>query len=56
MQFLVLVGIFIICPEACDRTHMRQHMPKSIYMYENSYVQISITDIASCAQKLSSQS
>ena len=33
----------------------RQHTPKSIYAYENSYIQISITKIASYAQKLSSQ-
>ena len=41
--------------EACDRTRTRQHTPKSIYSYENSYIQISLTNIASHEQKLSSQ-
>ena len=41
--------------EACDRTRMRQHMPKSIYANKNLYVQISITDIALHVPKLSSQ-
>ena len=41
--------------EECNRTRTRQHTPKSIYAYENSYIQISITKIASYARKLSSQ-
>ena len=41
--------------EACDRMRMRQLTPKSVYTYENLYSQISITNIAFYAQKLSLQ-
>ena len=41
-------------PEVCDRMCMHQHTPKSIYSIKNRYVQISITNIASYVQKLSS--
>ena len=41
--------------EACHGTDTHQHTPKSIYMYENSYIQISITNIALYAWKLSSK-
>ena len=41
--------------EPWDHTHTHQHTPKSIYEYENSYVQISITNNASYARKLSLQ-
>ena len=41
--------------EECDHMHTCQHMPKLICAYKNLYVQVSITNIASCAQKLSSQ-
>ena len=41
--------------EVCDCTCACQHTPKSVYVYENLYVQISVTNIASYGQKLSSQ-
>ena len=37
-----------------SHVHTPAH-PKSIYVYKNMYVQISISNIASYAQKLSSQ-
>ena len=41
--------------EVYDRTRMGHYTPKSIYLYKTSYVQITITNIASYAPKLSSQ-
>ena len=41
--------------EACDYMHTHHHTPKSIYMYENLYVQIIISNIALYTWKLSSQ-
>ena len=40
---------------ACNCTCTCQHMPESIYGYENLYVEICITNIASYVRKLSSQ-
>lgn len=44
-----------LCPERCAIAPTHQNVPKSIYTSENFYVQISITNIVSYVQKLSSQ-
>ena len=55
MGLAILWCLVVFAGEARDRERTRQHMPNSIYVYENSYVQISITNIALYARKLSSQ-
>ena len=53
IDFQVAYEIQALPGQACDRTRTRQLTLKSIYAYDNSYVQTSITNIASYARKLS---